>query len=78
MIQSHVSVDELGVIIRETRKALGMTQQELAFTSGTGLRFISELERGKPTCQIGKVLKVIRMLGMGITLTLPVTIRNER
>jgi hypothetical protein len=44
----------------------------LALTSGTGLRFIIELEKGKETCQIGKVLTVIQTLGIRIALTPPV------
>ncbi len=43
----------LGDTIRKTRKAMNVTQKELALTSGTGLRFIIELEQGKPTCQLG-------------------------
>ena len=34
----------IGMLVRETRKGLGVTQKELALTSGTGLRFIIELE----------------------------------
>lgn len=43
---------------------MGLTQKDLAFTSGTGLRFIIELERGKPTCQLGKALTVLNTLGL--------------
>jgi hypothetical protein len=43
----------------------------LALTSGTGLRFVIDLEKGKETCQIGKVLTVLHTLGIGITLTPP-------
>jgi predicted transcriptional regulator len=50
---------------------MGATQKDLAMTSGTGLRFIIELERGKPTCQIGKVLTVMNTLGVSIVLTPP-------
>jgi HTH-type transcriptional regulator / antitoxin HipB len=60
---------ELGNLIRETRKALKVTQRDLALTSGSGLRFIIELEKGKNTCQIGKVLSVLHTLGITITLT---------
>ena len=35
-------------------------------TSGTGLRFIIDLEKGKPTCQLGKVLVVLHTLGIKI------------
>jgi len=55
---------EIGQIIKNTRKKLGVTQRNLALTSGTGLRFIIELEQGKPTCQIEKVLTVLRTLGL--------------
>jgi hypothetical protein len=43
----------------------------LALTSGTGLRFVIELEKGKETCQIGKVLTVLQTLGIRIALTPP-------
>ncbi|MFI5378950.1 MAG: helix-turn-helix domain-containing protein [Tepidisphaerales bacterium] len=52
--------------IRTRRKQLKITQRELAMTCGTGLRFIVDLERGKPTCQIGKILDVLRSLGLVI------------
>ena len=38
-------------------------------TSGTGLRFVIDLERGKPTCQIGKILQVLQALGLRVGLT---------
>ena len=63
--------EELGRFVRKERKAMGLTQAELALTSGTGMRFISDLENGKPTCQIGKTLTVIRTLGLRLTLSSP-------
>ena len=59
------------MLVRESRKRLGVTQKDLALTSGTGLRFIIELEKGKDTCQIGKVLTVLQTLRIKIALTLP-------
>ena len=59
---------EIGKIIKNTRKKLGVTQRNLALTSGTGLRFIIELEQGKPTCQLEKVLTVIRTLGLQLII----------
>jgi y4mF family transcriptional regulator len=59
---------KLGAQVRERRKELGATQRSLALTSGTGLRFIIELEKGKPTCQIGKVLTVLHTLGIKVAL----------
>ena len=55
---------QLGTIIRLRRKGLKLTQKDLAFTSGTGTRFISDLEKGKQTCEIGKVLIVLNSLGI--------------
>jgi y4mF family transcriptional regulator len=62
---------QIGHLVKNARKTLGVTQKDLALTSGTGLRFIIELEQGKPTCQIGKVLTVLHTLGITLQLTLP-------
>jgi HTH-type transcriptional regulator/antitoxin HipB len=55
---------ELGTAIRTRRKLLKVTQKELAMACGTGLRFIVDLEKGKPTCQTGKTLQVLQALGL--------------
>ena len=60
---------QLGAAIRATCKKLKATQKELAMTSGTGLRFVIDLERGKPTCQIAKILQVLQALGLRVGLT---------
>jgi HTH-type transcriptional regulator / antitoxin HipB len=62
---------DIGKVIRETRKSLRVTQKALALTSGTGLRFIIDLEKGKETCEIGKALTVLNTLGIRMTLTPP-------
>jgi len=64
---------QIGQLIRDTRKKLGVTQKDLALTSGTGLRFVIDLERGKETCEIGKALRVLQTLGIKLTLTPPTT-----
>jgi y4mF family transcriptional regulator len=56
--------ETIGELVRNTRKAMGVTQKNLALTSGTGLRFIIEMEKGKATCQLGKVLTVLHTLGV--------------
>jgi y4mF family transcriptional regulator len=61
----------LGRIVKKERNALGLTQADLALTSGTGIRFISDLENGKPTCQIGKILTVLKTLGLRLSLFPP-------
>jgi y4mF family transcriptional regulator len=54
---------ELATEIARLRKAAGLTQVELADRAGVGLRFIRELERGKPTVRLDKVKKVLDLLG---------------
>jgi y4mF family transcriptional regulator len=65
------TAQDVGKIVRESRKRLSVTQKDLALTSGSGLRFIIDLEKGKETCQIGKVLTVLHTLGIRIALTPP-------
>lgn len=59
---------DIGMLIRQKRKSLNLTQQTLAMSCNVGIRFISELENGKPTCEIEKVLNVIFNLGIKIDM----------
>jgi y4mF family transcriptional regulator len=61
----------LGSIVREERKAQGLRQSELAAACGVGVRFIVDLEAGKPTVQLGKVLKVLATLGCDVSIVIP-------
>ena len=63
--------EQLGAAIRARRRQLNVTQKDLALTCGTGLRFIIDLEKGKPTCQIGRTLQVIHALGITLELVSP-------
>lgn len=67
----YPTTESIGDLVKHTRKHLKITQKDLALTSGTGLRFIIELEQGKATCQLGKVLTVLNTLGISIQLTAP-------
>lgn len=49
--------------IVQLRKAAGLTQVELAARAGVGLRFVRELEQGKPTVRLDKVKQVLDLLG---------------
>jgi len=62
---------ELGRVVRDTRRALGLTQPDLALSTGVGVRFLVDLEKGKPTAQIGKIMQVLAALGIEIRLSLP-------
>lgn len=62
---------ELGVAIREERKRLKVTQKQLAMTAGVGLRYLIELERGKPTARMEGVFKVLQALGSRLRFERP-------
>jgi HTH-type transcriptional regulator / antitoxin HipB len=60
------SSKELGEMIRNQRKSLGYTQKYLADYTGFSASFISNLENGKDTAELGKALFLINLLGMDI------------
>ena len=55
---------ELGAFVREQRKRLALKQLDIAGLGNTGNRFIVDLENGKPTVQLQKVLEVMDLLGL--------------
>lgn len=71
------TTQQIGRLIRDTRKRLGVTQKALALTSGTGLRFVIDLEKGKETCEIGKALTILHTLGIKLTLTPPTPAKEQ-
>ncbi len=54
---------DLGILIQTERKKRNLTQTQLGEISGTSINFISQIESGKTTAQIGKVFRVIQVLG---------------
>jgi len=58
----------LGATLRNARKHLGLTQPDLALAAGVGVRFIVDLEGGKPTVRLEHVLRVIDALGGSLEL----------
>ena len=57
-------VGELAWTVRARRRELGYTQAELAGRVGVGLRFLRELERGKPTLRMDRVEQVLGFFGL--------------
>lgn len=55
---------QLGELIRSRRHELGLTQTEVAEVAYANLRFVSELERGKPTARLENVMRVLAALGI--------------
>ena len=62
---------EIGKLVQTERKRQGVTQLQLAGMAGTGIRFISDLENGKGTIQVQKLLKVLHTLGLGLFVFSP-------
>ena len=60
---------ELGNVTRKRRRELGYTQAFLASYAGVSASFLSELENGKETIQVGKMIDVLSLLGMDICLS---------
>jgi HTH-type transcriptional regulator/antitoxin HipB len=57
---------DLGRLIRKKRKESGAEQAKVAGLAGVGVRFLSELERGKPTAELEKALRVLERLGLEV------------
>lgn len=60
---------QLGFMLSQRRRALGLSQDDVAFAIGTNRRVIGELERGKDTVQVGIVLRAAASLGLDVDLT---------
>lgn len=58
------TAQEFGERVAHARKALGITQRDLALAINTGERFIVDLEAGKPTAQLGKALAAAKAVGI--------------
>jgi len=59
-------IKTISELIKNRRKQLGLTQAETAAFCNVGNRFFSELENGKESLHIGKVLHCMEMLGINI------------
>jgi y4mF family transcriptional regulator len=64
---------DLGKTVRDARRAMGLRQDQLAGAANVGVRFVGDLEAGKPTAQIGKALAVLDALGCRLTIVPPAT-----
>lgn len=62
---------EIGALVRLARQRLGMSQTDAAICCGVGRRFLVELENGKPTVQLDKMLVVLDALGIGLMVRGP-------
>jgi HTH-type transcriptional regulator/antitoxin HipB len=69
-----MTTGEIGTVVREARLAQGLRQDQLAAAAGVGLRFLVELEGGKPTVRLEKVLAVLNALGLRLQVTSPASL----
>jgi len=65
------SVQEAGVAIRTLRKRAGIRIDDFALTAGVSKQFMTDLENGKSTVQMGKVLGLLQRLNLRVSLDLP-------
>ena len=65
------TAEDLGKAVRSQRKSDGLTLAEAAGLTNVGVRFLSELENGKPTVRFDKLLRVLNAFGLQLHLTSP-------
>jgi HTH-type transcriptional regulator / antitoxin HipB len=68
---SVTSPAELGAALRKARRLRGLRLQDAAAGAGVGVRFLSELERGKQTSRLGETLRVVSSLGLRLWIEDP-------
>lgn len=63
---------DLGAEIRRARHRRNLRLEDLALGAGVGIRFVSELERGKPTARLAETLRVVAALGLSVEIEDPI------
>lgn len=66
-----MTTEQIGAVVRLARISQGLRQDQLAAAARVGVRFVIELERGKPTVHLGKTLAVLDALGCRLKITHP-------
>lgn len=62
------NTEDFGLAVKERRKKLGYTQAYIAEVTGISTSFISDLENGKRTAELGKALYIANLLGMDVEM----------
>jgi|SRR5208283_3583436 len=71
------SVADLGLVVRSVRRTSEVRLDDLAATAGVSKQFASDVEHGKPTVQLGLVLKLLSELGVPLKLDIPQDAERE-
>jgi HTH-type transcriptional regulator / antitoxin HipB len=59
---------QIGQLVRQRRKEAGLTLKDAAAMAGVGVRFLSELERGKSTLQLGLAIHILQLFGFELRI----------
>jgi len=70
--------EDMGALVRQCRRQLGLTQVQLAHKIGVSQRYISHLERGKRTLQLGTLLRVLNGLGVVLVVEKETDLNKQR
>lgn len=65
------NTEDLGRLIRDQRKRQGLRQTDLAAIIGASHVFVGDVEKGKPTVQLGRVLRLLDELGLELRVSVP-------
>lgn len=65
------TAEDLGRLIRDQRKRQGLRQTDLAAIIGASHVFVGDVEKGKPSVQLGRVLRLLDELGLELRLSVP-------
>ena len=71
------SVADLGLVVRSVRRASDVRLDDLAATAGVSKQFATDVEHGKPTVQLGLVLKLLSELGVPFKVDIPRNAEHE-
>ena len=71
------STQELGLVIRAVRKSTQVRQDDLAAMVGVSRQFTVDVEKGKPTVQMARVLRLLKELGVELSVTIPLAASRE-
>ena len=71
------STEELGLVIRAVRKSTQVRQDDLASVVGVSRQFTVDVEKGKPTVQLARVLRLLKELGIELSVDIPAAASKE-
>ena len=71
MLVTIKNVEDIGRVTRSVRRAQGIRQDDLGFMSDCSHKYVVDVEKGKPTIQMGKLIRLLSELGVEVVLKIP-------